>query len=48
MPNQSRKTFIKQIGLTGAALLMQQINAFSKNSYNFWKKAMTASNDNVN
>ena len=44
MPYQTRKKFIQQIGLTGMALFLHQLNAFSKNTlYNFSK----SSNDNV-
>lgn len=44
MANQSRKKFIQQIGLTGIALLMQQVDVFSKSgSYKF----LEISNDNV-
>ncbi len=44
MANQSRKKFIQQIGLTGIALLMQQVDGFSKNtSYKF----LEISNDDV-
>lgn len=44
MPNHSRKKFIQQIGLTGMALLMQRVEAISKN---IPYTVLTSSNENV-